>query len=638
MDMLPSLCAAMERAGGDSLVLREGMPPHVLAGTSRHDVARAVLSHNALEALVRQIFSESARLTLTDTGAASEVVTVPEASLVLIAKVTREGDVLGIELARHTEEARPAPEDEALSLAPAVDAADVPAESDDAPVEHGVSEPYVPHVAAAFAADVEHHGWTPQAYETPHDEVPAPHEPLVPVAADTYESHVDTPAFDAPAYDYAETPMTPITANEPEPMGEVPMRHEHEPEFLHAREAGDASSRESSRSGLERWVELAASRNATAVYLRAGSKPLARIDERLEVLSSELVEAGEFEGFVDALSTPAALEWKPGSASEWTRDDATSGTVSCRLFTDDMGPGLLFRLQPRAVTTSLHRFIPRKVQGACDGDGLVIVSASTPADVLSMGSAVADWAGRRRGGYLIALRPAGTPASTISAHFVSQRELSGSDAEIAAAIRAAATEAPDVLMIAAPQSEAAMREAVHAADSGRLVIVAVMAPTSIQALRAIAGRSAAGGNAPNRLGLATAFRGAFTYRVLRRLGGGRTLVRDVILGTSEVSALLASGDFAGITRLQRSGLNGMHTIDETLARAVSRGHLSLRQAAVQAVDRRHLVNLVRLAHRSVANRTAEGSDRQRSMSFDDLFQPVGASGGADERRRWSSSF
>jgi twitching motility protein PilT len=278
------------------------------------------------------------------------------------------------------------------------------------------------------------------------------------------------------------------------------------------------------------------------------------------------------------------------------------------------------------------------VQGACDGDGLVIVSASTPSDVLSMGSAVADWAGRRRGGYLIALRPAGTPASTISAHFVSQRELAGSDAEIAAAIRAAASESPDVLMIAAPQSEAAMREAVHAADSGRLVIVAVMAPTSIQALRAIAGRSAAGGNAPNRLGLATAFRGAFTYRVLRRLGGGRTLVRDMILGTSEVSALLASGDFAGITRLQRSGLNGMHTIDETLARAVSRGHLSLRQAAVQAVDRRHLVNLVRLAHRSGANRAADGTDRQRSMSFDDLFQPVGASGGADERRRWSSSY
>jgi twitching motility protein PilT len=626
----------MERAGGDSLVLREGMPPHVMAGASRHDVARAVLSHNALEALVRQIFSEEARRTLTDAGSAAEVVTVPEASLVLMARVTRDADVLSIELAHHKEVAEPtATDDDSLSLAPAAAGpTDIPVSSEAPVIEH-FSATHVPEMSTAFTADAEPPAWH---HEAAQHAAPAPHEPPSYTAAPVFEPGNETPSFDEPDQRHAEAPTDPMNANEPESMREVAMRHEQEQQFHQAPETASMPSDDSSQVGLEGWITLAASKGATAVYLRAGSKPLARIEDRLEVLSSEVVEASAFEGFVDALSTPAAIDWKSGSGGEWTRDDATIGSVTCRLFTDDMGPGLLFRLQQRAVTTSLHRFIPRKVQGACDGDGLVVVSANSPSDVLSMGSAVADWAGRRRGGYLIALRPSGTPAYGISAHFVSQRELSGTDAEIAASIRSAASESPDVLMVAAPHSEAAMREAVHAADSGRLVIVAVMAPTSIQALRAIAGRSAAGGNAPNRLGLATAFRGAFTYRVLRRLGGGRTLVRDMILGTSEVSALLASGDFAGITRLQRSGLNGMHTIDETLARAVSRGHLSLRQAAVQAVDRRHLVNLVRVAHRSGAHRTAEGAERQRSMSFDDLFQPVGAAGGADERRRWSSSY
>ncbi len=634
MDMLPSLCAAMERAGGDSLVLREGMPPHVLAGSSRHDVARAVLSHNALEALVRQIFSDGARQTLSDAGSVAEVVTVPEASLLLMAKASREGDVLSIELARHAEDAQLSAAEEPQSLALESESAGPLVAGDDAPLEHSFSATDAPELASAFAADVEHHGWTPDASQ---NAMPASFEPPASMATSGFEPGGAEPSLDDAAPLHAGAPADWKIANDSESMGEVPMRHAQAPELLHASETAVSPSHESSEIGLEGWIEQAASKGATAVYLRAGSKPLARIDERLEVLSSNLVETGAFEGFVDALSTQSALDWKTGSGGEWTREDASIGSVTCRLFTDDMGPGLVFRLQQRAATTSLHRFIPRKVQGACDGDGLVVVSASSPADVLSMGSAVADWAGRRRGGYLIALRPSGTPAYGISAHFVSQRELPGNDTEVAAAIRAAATESPDVLLIAAPQSEAAMREAVHAADNGRLVIVAVMAPTSIQALRAVAGRSAAGGNAPNRLGLATAFRGAFTYRVLRRLGGGRTLVRDMILGTSEVSALLASGDFAGITRLQRSGLNGMHTIDETLARAVSRGHLSLRQAAVQAVDRRHLVNLVRSAHRSGTNRSAEGaSARQRSMSFDDLFQPVGASGGADERRRWSS--
>ena len=59
MDMLPTLCAAMKRAGGDALVLRTGESPHVLTGGGRQNVARAVLSANALEALVTQIFSEA---------------------------------------------------------------------------------------------------------------------------------------------------------------------------------------------------------------------------------------------------------------------------------------------------------------------------------------------------------------------------------------------------------------------------------------------------------------------------------------------------------------------------------------------------------------------------------------------------
>ena len=52
MDMLPTLCTAMKRAGGDALVLRTGESPHVLTTGGRQNVARAVLSPNALEALV----------------------------------------------------------------------------------------------------------------------------------------------------------------------------------------------------------------------------------------------------------------------------------------------------------------------------------------------------------------------------------------------------------------------------------------------------------------------------------------------------------------------------------------------------------------------------------------------------------
>jgi hypothetical protein len=85
-----------------------------------------------------------------------------------------------------------------------------------------------------------------------------------------------------------------------------------------------------------------------------------------------------------------------------------------------------------------------------------------------------------------------------------------------------------------------------------------------------------------------------------------------------VSGLLASGDFAGITRLQRQGVTGMFTVDERLARSVRRGHVSLRQAVEHSLDRRHLVALVRAAGRTARREPQSGDDADADL------QPVGA--------------
>ena len=55
MSLMPSLCAALERVGGERLVMRAGERPHVLAGDRRHDVASAILSVNAVEALAASV-------------------------------------------------------------------------------------------------------------------------------------------------------------------------------------------------------------------------------------------------------------------------------------------------------------------------------------------------------------------------------------------------------------------------------------------------------------------------------------------------------------------------------------------------------------------------------------------------------
>jgi hypothetical protein len=78
--------------------MRAGERPHVLAGERRHDVASAVLSINAVEALAEQILSSAARQELSANGSVSEPVTSTSFPRPLTARAERVGDDFCIEL------------------------------------------------------------------------------------------------------------------------------------------------------------------------------------------------------------------------------------------------------------------------------------------------------------------------------------------------------------------------------------------------------------------------------------------------------------------------------------------------------------------------------------------------------------
>ena len=100
--------------------------------------------------------------------------------------------------------------------------------------------------------------------------------------------------------------------------------------------------------------------------------------------------------------------------------------------------------------------------------------------------------------------------------------------------------------------------------------------------------------------MAASFRAAIGYRSLRRLGGGRTLIQDVVLASGSVSNMIESGDFSGFARSQNDVAAKMKSVDEALARAVTRRQISLREAASQAIDKSHLVALVRSQARTTS--------------------------------------
>jgi Tfp pilus assembly pilus retraction ATPase PilT len=540
--------------------MRAGDRPHVLAGDRHHDVASAILSVNAVEALAEQILSPDGQRELREKGSTSETISAASFPHPLMAKAERVGDEFSIELVVQKPVATPA-----LSEPESVvtEVAAIEPEPDPEPVAL-VSPPVVEHT---------------------YSEPPPVH--VEPPAAVVHHEPVSHP------------PVTVVTRVE-----------DHRPVMHAMRTLSSPASAE--RLDLHGWIAYAIGRGATTLYLRAGAPASARIEDRIERLTEDVVDASVLDEVSAAFSRGGDGQWQSRSDGEWVRDYHDLGNVSCRMFSDHHGFGLVLQMRPHASPRLLHKHIPRPVRTACEGDGLIVVSAPTEAAVESLAVALADWSGRNRGGYLISLQRRSLRGD-ISGAFVSLRTITGPDAEFAGAIRRASHESPDILLITGPQTELPLHEAILASTGGRLVIVTVVAPTTVDALRVLVGQSGLDRDAHLRRALAASFRAAVGYRSLRRIGGGRMLIQDVILGSNEVRPLLESADFDGLVSSQRHGTVGMRSVDEALARAIRRGQVSLREAAAHAVDRRHMVAQVRRLARARLSRNSGRAEREFHM-------------------------
>jgi Tfp pilus assembly pilus retraction ATPase PilT len=574
MSLMPSLCAALERAGGERLVMRAGERPHVLAGERRHDVASAVLSVNAVEALAEQILSAAARQELSANGTVSEPVHSTSFPHPLTARAERVGSDFCIELVVSLVTETPAAQPE-------------------------------PEISQVTSAEPENSVQAPQVPETTQPEVAPPVEQPA-VAAHPEPAPEPAPAPISVSVPEPEPVAEPKPVDEPVPVAE-PVREvateshcEVRPEPIRQPEVTVVTrihesvrvprTAPSTTAAVDvfEWIGHASELGATTLYLRAGSPASARIEERIQAISQDVVAAAVIEDATNAFTRGGDGIWEPRGDGEWVREDDEFGYVSCRVFADQQGSGLIIHLRPTTSLKLLHKHIPRQVRVACEGNGLVVVAASTEAEMEALAAAVADWSGRDRGGYLISLQRRSRSHGEITGAFVSQRTVAGTDKDFTAAIRRAAQESPDILLVTGLQTEQPLQAAVLAAAGGRLVIAGVVAPTTVEALKMLAGS-----DAHLRRAMAASFRAAIGYRSLRRLGGGRTLIQDVVLATSSVCGLIEAGDFNGLARSQNDVASKTRSVDESLARAVARRQISLREAASQAIDRTHLVALVR---------------------------------------------
>lgn len=430
---------------------------------------------------------------------------------------------------------------------------------------------------------------------TPMEDVEAPTaEPVAQAAAIEHrdehvadQTHGERPMEATPEAPYQAAEQT---TEEPRQAVVVPLSRPT------ARSSQDTVVTPPDDAALMRPLRAAAARGAATLYLVAQSKPMIRVDGEISALDGEAaLSAADVERLVAELAPPRKREALQTGSVEWLCDVPEVGRVRCLTFRDHRGPGVLFHMFPQRAIAGDQSALPPEVQALCEqSDGLVLVTGGRASGKSTLLNAFVDQINNTRSDHVITVESQIGFVHESRRSFVSQRESRG-DSELAAAFaRTALHEDPDVMVIEDLKTADLVAAALDAAESGRLVLASVSAPSTSAALERLIELFPNDRREKIRASLAGTLRGVVGQVLLRKAKGGRIAAREILVNTPAVASVLREGNTAQLPSTLDGGRHhGMVPLTDSLAAQVREGTVHATEAYRKAPDRPALLEALR---------------------------------------------
>jgi twitching motility protein PilT len=253
----------------------------------------------------------------------------------------------------------------------------------------------------------------------------------------------------------------------------------------------------------------------------------------------------------------------------------------------------VFRIMPQRAATTEQLGVSREIQAlASETEGLLIVTGPRLSGKRTLMSAFVDQMNRTRHVHIITIERDINILHERSGSMVSQRQVHGSET-MAAAVRNALREDPDVLVLEDVRTAELVELALDAAAGGRLVICGFPARSAAAAIDGIIDLAPLAERRRLQLSLAQNLRGVVAQVLLKKTGGGRLAARELLLNTPAVSGLLAEGKTSQLPLAIEGGRkHGMVPLNDALGGFAQSGAVDVREAYRCSVDRPGLLALL----------------------------------------------
>lgn len=329
--------------------------------------------------------------------------------------------------------------------------------------------------------------------------------------------------------------------------------------------------------------------NASDVHLACGFVPRFRLQGALvpypgfEALGSEKVDAIAMEMGLETLPVgcPDGME---RVRMTLLRDGAIDGAITSssgvryrfNIFREAGRTAVALRRLDSGFRTLEELGLPAQLERFCTyTDGLVIVTGPTGSGKSTTLATLIDRINQTRAGHIITVEDPVEYLHVSSRCLVSQRQVGRDVRSFGDALVEALRQDPDVILVGEIRDLKTMRTAITAAETGHLVFATLHAGDCAGAIERLVSVFPPEEQNGIRHQVALVLRGIFAQRLVPSPAGGRVAVCELLVNTTAVANLIATGRSAQIYSALETGVPlGMLPLDQSLAELLAAGKIA----------------------------------------------------------------
>jgi twitching motility protein PilT len=338
--------------------------------------------------------------------------------------------------------------------------------------------------------------------------------------------------------------------------------------------------------GLDTWLDVMVSRQASDLLLLAGEPPTFRIHGPVVRASAEPLDGDEIEALVlPVLPGHAQRAYRDGGPGEGSYRLQGVGRFRVHLHRERGRAAAVIRALPSRVPSLASLGLPPGIEALSQLQrGLVIIGGATGSGKSTTMAALVDAINRREAKHVITIEDPVEYEHANQRSVVQQIEVGADAPDFPSALRSALRQAPDVIVVGEMRDPETMRIALAAGETGHLVLT-TLHTTDVPSTLARMCDSFPNERQPTiRQEIASALAAVWVQTLLpARHGGGRVPAAELLMvgyGARQHirrNALQHLHQEMTITRRQ-----GSFTLEESLVRVVKAGLVSRDDAVLRA--------------------------------------------------------